>query len=137
VRLIGKGPPAFGLSGFDRVEGVEYAQSRLVQATAYRLAPGDRFRHGDSPEFGTTQYRSECRVARAKWASMTPTEQAAVVAAARQKKIADLSAMERYEQNNEMLHETAAQSAQLEAQCEAIKEAGAKLTPEQKKATTQ
>lgn len=34
VRLIGMSPSAFSLSGFERVEGVEYAQSWLVQATA-------------------------------------------------------------------------------------------------------
>jgi predicted Fe-S protein YdhL (DUF1289 family) len=85
----------------------------------------------------TAQYRSEYQLAKAKWASMTPTEQAAVVAAARQKKIADLSAMERYGQNNDMLRETAAQSAELKAQYEAAKEAWAKFTPGQKKAATQ
>jgi len=44
VRLIGKSPSAFSLSGFERVEGMQYAQSWLVQATAYRVAPGDHFR---------------------------------------------------------------------------------------------
>ena len=34
VRLIGMSPSAFSLSGFERVEGVEYAQSWLVQDTA-------------------------------------------------------------------------------------------------------
>jgi hypothetical protein len=85
----------------------------------------------------TAQYRFEYQAAKAKWASMTPTEQAAVVATARQKKIAELSAMERYGQNNDMLRETAAQSAELRAQYEAAKAAWAKLTPGQKKAATQ
>jgi hypothetical protein len=34
VRLIGMSPSAFSLSGFERVDGVEYAQSWLVQDTA-------------------------------------------------------------------------------------------------------
>ena len=34
VRLIGMSPTAFSLTGFERVEGVEYAQSWLVQHTA-------------------------------------------------------------------------------------------------------
>ena len=83
------------------------------------------------------QYRSEYQAAKAKWASMTPTEQAAVLAASRQKKIAELTAMERYGQNNDMLRETAAQSAELKAQYEAASKAWAKLTSEQKKAATQ
>jgi hypothetical protein len=34
VRLIGMSPSAFSLSGFERVQGVEYAQSWLVQDSA-------------------------------------------------------------------------------------------------------
>jgi hypothetical protein len=34
VRLIGMSPSAFSLSGIERVEGVEYAQSWLVRDTA-------------------------------------------------------------------------------------------------------
>ena len=34
VRLIGMSPSAFSLAGFERAEGVEYAQSWLVQHTA-------------------------------------------------------------------------------------------------------
>jgi hypothetical protein len=34
VRLIGMSPSAFSLTGFERVEGVEYAQSWMVQAAA-------------------------------------------------------------------------------------------------------
>jgi hypothetical protein len=67
---------------------------------------------------------------------MTPAEQSAVVAAARQKKIAELTAIERVGQNNDMQRETAAQSAELKAQAEAAKQAWAKLTPDQKKAAT-
>jgi colicin import membrane protein len=85
----------------------------------------------------TTQYRAEYQAAKAKWAAMTPAEQASTVAAARQKKIAELTAMERYGQNDDMLRETEAQSAELKAQHEAAKQAWAKLTPEQKKAATQ
>jgi hypothetical protein len=34
VRLVGMSPSAFSLSGFERVDGVEYAQSWLIQDTA-------------------------------------------------------------------------------------------------------
>jgi len=40
VRLIGMSPSAFSLSGFERVDGVEYAQSWLIQDTA-QLRVGD------------------------------------------------------------------------------------------------
>lgn len=84
----------------------------------------------------TAQYRAEYQAAKAKWASLSPAEQASVVAAARSKKIAELSAMERWGQNNDMQRETQAQSAELKAQHEAARQAWAKLTPEQKKAAT-
>jgi hypothetical protein len=34
VRLIGMSPSAFSLTGFERVDGAEYAQSWLVQDVA-------------------------------------------------------------------------------------------------------
>ncbi len=84
----------------------------------------------------TAQYRAEYQSAKAKWATMTPAERSTVVANARQKKIAELTAMERYGQNNDMQRETEAQSAEIKAQYEAAKQAWAKLSPEQKKAAT-
>ena len=84
----------------------------------------------------TAQYRAEYQAAKAKWASLSPAEQASIVAAARSKRIAELSAMERVGQNNDMQRETQAQSAELKAQHEAARQAWAKLTPEQKKAAT-
>ena len=84
----------------------------------------------------TAQYRAEYQAAKAKWASLSPAEQASLVAAARSKKVAELSAMERVGQNNDMQRETQAQSAELKAQHEAARQAWANLTPEQKKAAT-
>src|SRR5512139_1062470 len=52
VRLIGMSPSAFSLSGFERVDGVEYAQSWLVQDTASLAIPDARFRADPSSGFG-------------------------------------------------------------------------------------
>jgi protein-disulfide isomerase len=49
----------------------------------------------------TAQYRAEYQAAKAKWAAMTPVEEASMVASARQKKIAELTAMERVGQNDD------------------------------------
>jgi hypothetical protein len=83
------------------------------------------------------QYRAEYQAAKAKWASLTPQEQAAAIASARQKKIMDLTAIERVGQNNDMQRETLAQSDALRAQAEAAKASWAKLTPAEKQAVTQ
>lgn len=78
--------------------------------------------------------RAEYKAAKAKWSTLSPQEQAAIVASARQKKIADLTAMERVGQRDDMLRETAAMSAQLKAEAAAADAAWAKLTPAQKQA---
>ena len=82
------------------------------------------------------QYRSDYAAAKAKWAQMTPEQQAAAIASARQKKIMDLTAIERVGQNNDMLRETAAQSASLKAEADAARGSWAKLTPGEKQAAT-
>jgi hypothetical protein len=44
VRLIGMSPSAFSLSGFERVNGTEYAQPWLVHNIAKRTISGERLR---------------------------------------------------------------------------------------------
>ena len=68
------------------------------------------------------QYKSEYQAAKAKWASLTPQEKSAAIAAARNKKLSELSAMELVGQRDDMQRETAAQSAQLKAQADAAKQ---------------
>ena len=80
------------------------------------------------------QYKAEYQAAQAKWASLTPEQKSAAVAAARTKKLSDLSAMELVGQRNDMQRETAAQSGQLKAQSDAAKAKWDTLTPSQKQA---
>jgi hypothetical protein len=83
------------------------------------------------------QYRAERDAAKAQWAKMTPQQQAATIQSARTKRLADLTAIERYGQNNDMMQETAKQSAAIKAQSDAAKAAYAKLTPQQREALRQ
>src|SRR6187401_601868 len=80
------------------------------------------------------QYKSERAAAKAQWDAMTPQQRAATVASAKQKRLADLSAIERYGQNDDMLQETAKQSAKLKAEYDAVRTAYTKLTPAQREA---
>ena len=80
------------------------------------------------------QYKAEYQAAKAKWASLTPEQKSATVAAARNKKLSDLSYMELVGQRDDMKNETAAQSAQLKTQAEAAKASWDKLTLSQKQA---
>jgi hypothetical protein len=80
------------------------------------------------------QYKAEYQAAKAKWASLTPEQKSAAVAAARNKKLSELSAMELVGQRDDMQRETAAQSAQLKAQADAAKAKWDKLTPSEKQA---
>lgn len=82
----------------------------------------------------SAQYRAEYQAAKAKWASLTPQEQAAAIASARQKKIMDLTAMERVGQRDDMMRETAAQSAALKAEADAAQASWDKMTAAQKQA---
>jgi hypothetical protein len=67
------------------------------------------------------QYTSEYQAAKAKWAALTPEQKSATIAAARTKKLSELSAIELVGQRNDMLQETAAQSAQLKSEAAAAK----------------
>ena len=78
------------------------------------------------------QYRAERDAAKAQWAKMTPQQRAATIQSAKNKRLADLTAIERYGQNDDMMQETAKQTAAIKAQSDAAKAAYAKLTPQQR-----
>ena len=80
------------------------------------------------------QYKQEYEAAKAKWATMTPEQKQATIAAAKTKKLADLNAIELVGQRDDMRSETAAQSAQLKAEADAAKAKWDKLTPAEKQA---
>jgi hypothetical protein len=80
------------------------------------------------------QYKAEYDAAKAKWASLTPQQKSATVAAARSKKLSELSAMELVGQRDDMRSETAAQTAQMKAEADAAKAKWDKLTPSEKQA---
>ena len=81
-----------------------------------------------------TQYRAEYDAAKAKWAALTPQQKSATIAAARTKKLSELSAMELVGQRDDMQRETAAQSAKDKAEAEAARAKWDKLTPAEKQA---
>jgi hypothetical protein len=80
------------------------------------------------------QYKTEYDAAKAKWASLTPQQKSATIAAARNKKLSELSAMELVGQRDDMQSETAAQTAQMKAEADAAKTKWDKLTPAEKQA---
>jgi len=81
-----------------------------------------------------TQYKAEYEAAKAKWAALTPQQKQATIAAARTKKLSELSAMELVGQRDDMQSETAAQTAQMKAEADAAKVKWDKLTPSEKQA---
>jgi hypothetical protein len=78
------------------------------------------------------EYKKQYEAAKAKWASLTPQEKSATIAAARNKKLSELNAMELVGQRDDMQRETAAQTAQYKAEAEAAKAKWDKLTPAEK-----
>jgi hypothetical protein len=80
------------------------------------------------------EYKTQYDAAKAKWASMTPDQKKASVAAARSKKLSELSATELVGQRDDMKSETAAQSAQMKAEADAAKAKWDKLSPAEKQA---
>jgi len=82
----------------------------------------------------SAQLRSERDAAKAKWATMTPAEKAAVTQAARSKKAGELTALERIGQNDDMMAATKSETAQLKSEREAAQAKWAAMTPEQKAA---
>ena len=81
-----------------------------------------------------TQYKADYEAAKAKWASLTPQQKSATLAAARSKKLSELNAIELVGQRDDMKSETAAQTAQYRAEAEAAKAKWDKLTPAEKQA---
>ena len=80
------------------------------------------------------QYKSEYDAAKAKWAALTPQQKSATVAAARSKKLSELTAMELVGQRDDMQRETAAQSAQLKAEADAARAKWTNLSASEKQA---
>ena len=91
----------------------------------------------DTPQMTAAQaaqYRADYQAAKAQWAKMTPQQQAAVIESARNKKVKDLTAIERVGQRNDMVRETAAQSSALKAEANAAKTSWDQMTPAEKQA---
>lgn len=82
----------------------------------------------------SAQLRSERDAAKAKWATMTPTEKAAVTQSARAKKLGEMTALERYGANDDLMAMTKAQTAQAQTEHDAAKAKWEAMTPEQKTA---
>ena len=80
------------------------------------------------------QYKQDYEAAKAKWAAMTPQQKQATIAAAKSKKLSELSAIELVGQRDDMRSETAAQSAELKAEADAAKAKWDKLSPAEKQA---
>jgi len=80
------------------------------------------------------QYKSEYDAAKAKWAALTPQQKSATVAAARSKKLSELTAMELVGQRDDMQRETGAQTAQMKSEAAAAKAKWDKLTASEKQA---
>jgi hypothetical protein len=117
-------------------EGV--SPTLLAQGTQQDLKGMEKAgQRDDTPQMTAAQaaeYRAQYEAAKAQWAKMTPEQQKATVAAARQKKLQDLSYMELVGQRDDMQKETAAQSGALKAQADAAKTQWDAMTPEQKAA---
>lgn len=82
----------------------------------------------------TAKYRAEYEAAKKKWASLTPQEKQAAIAAAKTKRLQDLSYLELVGQRDDMRSETAAQTAQYKAEAAAAKAKWDKLSPAEKQA---
>lgn len=80
------------------------------------------------------QYRAERDAAKAQWAKMTPQQRTAAIQSAKNKRLADLTAIERFGQNDDMMQETAKQTAAIKAQSDAAKAQWAQMTPAQREA---
>ncbi len=80
------------------------------------------------------QYRAQYLAAKAQWAKMTPQQRSTTVAAARDKKLKDMSALELVGQRDDMQRETAAQSGKDKAQADAAKAKWDKLAPAEQEA---
>lgn len=111
-----------------------YAQTTKQQDLKGAEAAGQRNDVQPMTAAQQAQYKQEYQAAKAKWASLSPDEKAKVVAAAKTKKLSDLSTMELVGQRDDMRRETATQSAQLKADADAAKAKWASMTPGEKQA---
>jgi hypothetical protein len=82
----------------------------------------------------SAQLRTERDAAKAKWATMTPADKAAATQAMRNKRIADMNAMDKFAQNDDMMAMSKSETAQLKTEREAAQAGYAKMTAEQKTA---
>jgi hypothetical protein len=82
----------------------------------------------------TAQMKAEREAAKAKWAAMTPAQQAAAKKAAQSKKLADMDAIDRLGANDDFVALTKAQTGEAKAQHDAAKAKWDALTPAQKSA---
>lgn len=82
----------------------------------------------------SAQLKAERDAAKAKWATMTPAEKAAVTQSMKSKKAGELNHMEKFAQNDDMTAMTKSETAQAKAEREAAQAKLAAMTPDQKAA---
>ena len=80
----------------------------------------------------SAQLKAERDAAKAKWATMSQSEKAAVIQSARGKKLGDLTALERIGQNDDLMALTKSETGQAKAAREAAQATYATMTPDQK-----
>ncbi|HEY1460235.1 MAG TPA: hypothetical protein VGH59_09300 [Casimicrobiaceae bacterium] len=82
----------------------------------------------------TAKMKEEIQAAKAKWATMTPEQKAAVTKSMKGKKIGELTAMERVAQNDDMTTMSKSMTAQMKSEWDAAKVSYDKMAPDQKAA---
>jgi predicted Fe-S protein YdhL (DUF1289 family) len=82
----------------------------------------------------SAQLKAERDAAKAKWAAMSPSEKAAVTQSMQNKKVGDMTAIEKYAQNDDMTAMTKGETAQMKAEREAAQAKWATMTPDEKAA---
>jgi hypothetical protein len=82
----------------------------------------------------TAQLKAGRDAAKAKWAAMTPAQQAAATQAMKNKKVADMNHLDKVAQDNDMTATTQSETAQLRAEHDAANAKWAAMTPAQKAA---
>lgn len=82
----------------------------------------------------SAQLRAERDAAKAKWAAMPPADKAAATQAMKNKRVADMNAMDKFAQNDDMMAMSKSETAQMKAEREAAEASYAKMTPDQKAA---
>ena len=105
-------------------------------AGAFAFASVSAFADDKTPPTPVDQakLKAERDAAKAKWAAMTPEQKAATRKAMQDKKVAELSTLEMYAQEDSDSRATQAESAQIKADRTAAKAKWDSMTPEQKAA---